>query len=166
MSHRTIENVYFVKLLQLLINNGRKFSIPNRRKLRKLVEEEAKDVKKDIIQKLSNVKHLAVTADGWTSIKQKLSYLGVTIHYFKKFKLHSLSLGVKLLPGSHTAQNIADGLNKFFLDYNIKGKVVSITGDNAANFRTAARILNINFFGCFAHILNLIVSNAIKKTEY
>ena len=42
---------------------------------------------------------------------------------------------------------------------------MSITGDNASNIRAAARLLNIQFYGCFAHILNLIVGSSFKFLE-
>ena len=47
--------------------------------------------------------------------------------------------------------------------FGILNKVVSITGDNAANLRLAAEKLKIKFYGCFAHTLNLIVQNALKN---
>lgn len=148
-----------------MCNNPRNYVIPNRKDFRKLLKKEAKKKKNEIIQKLDKIEHVAVTTDGWTSTKQKYSYLGLTVHFFKNFALKTISLGVKRLQGSHTAENLATTLNDFFCEFNIKDKIISITGDNASNMRATARNLNIRFYGCFAHILNLIVTNSIKNLK-
>ena len=72
---------------------------------------------------------------------------------------------MKRLFGSHGAENLASALSWFFNEFEITKKVVSITGDNASNMRAAAELLNIKYHGCFAHILNLIVTNAIKNLK-
>ena len=42
---------------------------------------------------------------------------------------------------------------------------MAIVGDNASNVKLAAQSLNIKFYSCFAHVLNLVVTGAIKKLK-
>ena len=139
--------------------------MPSRKKISALSKKYAEKKREDIKQALSKADSIAITTDAWTSTKQRIGFLGVTVHYFKNFVLKSISLGVKKLTGSHSAENLASCLKGYFIDYGISGKIFSITGDNASNMRAAAEILKIKYHGCFAHILNLIVVSAIKKLK-
>ena len=99
LSFRTVENPHFISMCDLLWSSNATFKIPSRRKLKNLVKKAA-DSKRDQIEKtLQNVDQIAITTDGWTSTKQNISYIGVTVHYYIGFTLHSLSLGVKRLNG-------------------------------------------------------------------
>ena len=152
-------------LIEFVSERKVNFKMPSRKKIKSLSKSYADKKREDIKQALSKVDSIAITTDAWTSTKQRLGFLGVTVHYYKKFVLKSISLGVKKLTGSHTAENLANCLKSFFSDYDITGKIFSITGDNASNMRTAAESLKIKYHGCFAHLLNLIVTTAIKNLK-
>ena len=122
----------------------------------------AEDQREDVKKSLKDIENVAVTTDCWTSVKQKIGYVGLTVHYFEGFVLKSVSLSLKRIVGSHTSENIKEVLLKFFESFGILNKVVSITGDNAANMQAAAEKLKIKYYGCFAHTLNLIVQNSLK----
>ena len=139
------------------------YSVPKRKKIKKVVKFLADDQREKVKKSFENIENVAVTTDYWTSVKQKIGYVGLTVHFFEGFALKSVSLGVKRIIGSHTADNIKEVLLNFFESFGILNKVVSITGDNAANLRLAAEKLKIKFYGCFAHTLNLIVQNALKN---
>ena len=76
-----------------------KFKLPSRRKLKNLVKKTAYNKREQIEKSLQNVEEIAITTDGWTSTKQNISYIGVSVHYYVGYTLHSLSLGVKRLNG-------------------------------------------------------------------
>lgn len=147
------------------------FVLPSRKKIKSLSRKHAAKKREDIIKSLEKVKKIAITTDAWTSTKQRLGFLGITVHYYKKFILKSISLGVKKLSGSHTAENLAEALTDFLNEFRILEKIISITGDNASNMRAAAKLLNeanqfkIKFHGCFAHILNLTITAVIKSLK-
>ena len=139
--------------------------MPSRKKIKALSKRYAEKKREDIKQALSKVESIAITTDAWTSTKQRIGFLGVTVHYFKKFVLKSISLGVKQLTGSHSAENLANSLKSYFTDFGISDKIFSITGDNASNMRAAAEILKIKYHGCYAPILYLIVVSSIKNLK-
>ena len=157
-----MENSYFLKLIDLLSKNNVSFKIPNRKKIKALVKDEAEERRVKIKEKFAKVDKVAITTDCWTSTKQKIGYMGITVHFYNEFVLHSISLGVKQLSGAHDSTYLATTIGQILTDYEIFHKCVAITGDNASNIKLAAHLLNIPFYGCFAHILNLIVVNTLK----
>ena len=54
--------------------------------------------------------------------------MGVTAHFFSKFKLKSVYLGVLHVSGRHTSEKLAAKLKEVFTKFNITEKVVSMTG--------------------------------------
>lgn len=56
-------------------------------------------------------------------------------------------------------------MKAIFDKYNITGKVVGIVGDNGANMTAMARLLGIKFYSCFAHTLNLVVTNSLQSIK-
>ena len=50
---------------------------------------------------------------------------------------------------------MAEEIRNILAEFNIQGKVVALTVDNAANVHVAARSLQVVKIGCFAHSLNL-----------
>ena len=64
---------------------------------------------------------------------------------------------------SHTAKHIADALLKVAENWDISSKVVDI--DNASNIVAAVKITGWTNVPCFAHTLNLVVSEAITSDE-
>ena len=71
-------------------------------------------------------------------------------------------LCTKLLTENHTAENISHALKSIVDEWQIVEKVVAIVTDNASNMSAAITKLGWTRLGCFAHTLNVIVSNAIK----
>ena len=69
------------------------------------------------------------------------------------------------LPIEHTANNIASELQKISNEWRIKDKTVCIVTDNAANMIAAARVAGWRHLPCFAHTLNLVVTDAIKAVD-
>ena len=61
--------------------------------------------------------------------------------------------------------NLIIWILEFCTEYGFFEKVKSITGDHGTNIGAAARYLKIPFYGCFAHLLNLIVTNALEQLK-
>ena len=95
-----------------------------------------------------------------------MGFVAVTIHHFVKgMILKSLSLGVKRIYGSHTAENLAEAIKSMCDEYNIFHKVVTITGDNGGNMRGAAGVLKILYVCCFAHVLNRVLVTILANLK-
>ncbi|RMZ98004.1 zinc finger BED domain-containing 1-like [Brachionus plicatilis] len=112
-----------------------------------------------IREELLVVQAVAITLDCWTSI-QKYPYLGVTCHFFNRsLELCNRTLTIYHLLGNHTYENISK-------EWNILGKIMSITTDNAKNMsnitkniqdqlkKHQSRFRKIHQLGCTAHVLN------------
>lgn len=159
-SFSTVENEHLRELVNYLLSLASlRIQMPSRKLIASTVHQLASEKKKLAINKLSKASNISVTVDGWTSTKQHIGYIGATAHFFDRFQLDSLSLGVRKIEGPHTASNVADTIKKILCDYNIFQKVKSMVGDNGPNMSAAAAILKIPFFSCFAHTLNLIVKS-------
>jgi hypothetical protein len=148
LSFRAVQNRFFKMLITEFSHVS--FPWPGRKKIRKVAHILAKEKEENIKKKLEAAKSVSITADGWTSKFQKLSkcyqnrikfwvlniltinyfsgYLGVTAHYFVKFKIKSVYLGLLHITGRHIHENLAAHLRGIFSKFNISSKVVSITG--------------------------------------
>ena len=62
----------------------------------------------------------------------------------------------------HTAEHIAASFPKVAEEWGISRKVVAMVSDNAANIVAAVRHTGWTHVPCFAHTLDLVVSEAIK----
>lgn len=109
------------------------------------------------------MKHVALTTDGWTSCIGD-PYITVTVHYVSSnFKMMARVLNTSYLPVSHTSANIADHLKSIASKWNIENKIVAVVTDNAANMKEAVRLCGWRNVNCFAHTLNLVVTDAIDR---
>ena len=120
----------------------------------------------DIVKKeIAAVSHVALTSDLWTSQATE-SYMTITCHFVTEtWKLKSLVLETFHFELSHTAEHIADSLKNAAEKWNISEKIIAIVTDNASNIVAAVKIVGWNHVPCFAHTLNLVVSEAIKSDE-
>ena len=106
--------------------------------------------------------HVALTSDLWTS-RATESFLTITCHYLtSSWVLKSLVLETFAFKSSHTAENIAASFLRVATSWEISEKVVAMVTDNAANIVAALRIAGWKHVKCFAHTLNLVLSEAIK----
>ena len=157
-----VESNAFTKLLKRL---DPKHELPGRREVGRtllpaLYNKEVERVRKE----LEEAAHVALTTDLWTS-RQTKGYTTVTVHYISsEWALKSAVLENICIVGSHTAENIAQHLRERCDKWNIFDKVCTIVTDNAANITAATKILNKRQIPCFAHVLNLVVQEAMKNT--
>lgn len=130
-----------------------------------LLPQKYKEVADKVRAGLDMVEYVATTTDIWTSLQTK-GYLTLTSHYITpSWELKSPVLATVQLTSEHTAINIASELQKLANEWEINDKVVSIVTDNAANMIAAARVCGWMHLSCFAHTLNLVVTDAIKADD-
>ncbi|XP_069140012.1 E3 SUMO-protein ligase ZBED1-like [Argopecten irradians] len=105
---------------------------------------------------------VALTSDLWTSVAVQ-GYISLTAHYItsKEWKLQSCLLAVRLVEDRHTGVNIAKHVRELTSEFGIKS-VSAICTDNAANMEVAARAADIPSVKCFAHTLQLAVTDGLK----
>ena len=103
------------------------------------------------------MKYVALTSDLWTS-KQILGYITVTFHYINEvWELCSRVLDTLNVDKDHTAENLAEELQKVAEEWRVDGNISCIITDNASNMVVAIKLLGWQHLPCFAHTLNLIV---------
>ena len=106
---------------------------------------------------------MALTTDIWTS-RQTQSYCCVTVHFITDtWHLKSAVLETFEFNCDHTAENIALELNTVATNWGLNNNVVCVVTDNASNMVSAISKTGWRHLPCFAHTLNLIVQDSIKK---
>lgn len=118
---------------------------------------------------LSTAKYVSITADIATVLNSTRSFMVVSAHFIdtQERKLRSVALASVQLTENHTAINIEKCFDEVCREFDIDTlNIVSGTTDNAANivsgmktFLDASRSVR-----CYAHTLNLLVSDALDKT--
>nr|XP_049462644.1 E3 SUMO-protein ligase ZBED1-like [Anopheles coluzzii] len=115
-------------------------------------------------EKLSTAKAIAITSDGWTNLNQ-ISFFALTGHYIdENCKLSSILIECSEFENPHSGRNIANWIQGTLNKFDIEDKIVAMVTDNASNMKAASTELNFCHIPCFAHTLNLIVRDAIKKS--
>mgnify|MGYP001554386879 CR=1 FL=1 len=94
--------------------------------------------------------------DGWSS-RAVQGYETYTCHYVdSNFRLQSRVLGTREYSGSHTGEALASMLLDVLEEWQLQGKVVLVTVDNASNMTKALRLANVALrMPCLAHTLNI-----------
>ncbi|XP_050314913.1 E3 SUMO-protein ligase ZBED1-like [Anthonomus grandis grandis] len=140
------------------------YDIPNRYTISKsLIPARYEEVLLKCRSLLANARKGCITTDCWTSINTE-SFIGVTAHFIDEhFKIKSILLACQLLSDRHTSLNLAETLREIAIDWNIQNKIILAVSDNAANIKSAiTKELGWKFFGCFAHSLNLVVTDGLN----
>ena len=137
--------------------------MPSRFTVVKRLEDKQKEVENKLRKDLQNSPYAAITHDGWTSLNTE-SFYTTTIHFVdNEWTLKNAVLGTVKLTGTHTAENIADELQKTQIKWSIPQPVA--TTDNAANEQKAYSLLGWERFGCYGHRINLVVKNSLGNSE-
>ena len=90
------------------------------------------DIMRSINDKLSGATDITLAIDPWSSQDMR-SYIGVTAHFIKDYKLQSVMLSCQCFRGSHTADSIYATYERIMTTYGLHGKVAVIVTDNASN---------------------------------
>lgn len=157
-----LEDYGFINLVKRL---EPRYIIPTRKHIRHVVIDLYNEEKSNLQKILSKETFIHITTDLWTDTKTFLFYLGMTCHYIdKNMKMNSRNLVTKYFDCSHTALNIKKGIENALNDFGIS-EITSITTDNGANIVVATKAGGWLHFSCYAHTLNLVVTDSIKQTS-
>ena len=96
--------------------------------------------------------------------------MGVTCLFVnKEFKLCEATLAIEYLKYPHTSKNIVNCLNQIIENWDLNGKIFTITTDNRSNMVKAGKLLqdsnDITRFPCVAHTLQLVVNKGLILAE-
>ena len=140
------------------------FTVPSRPTVAKHLNLLYDEVKEELISKMEG-RHVAITTDMWTSVAN-IGYITVTAHFITDdWKLECHVLGTRHVDNRHTGVNLALEIAKLTKEFKIK-EVVCITTDNARNIQVAARESELFRVPCFAHTVQLAVSDAITAKKF
>lgn len=118
-------------------SNG-KFTVMSLQCLRKNIDQSYNIEKQKLIQTLSTIRYVSLTANIWSN--RHKSYLGVTLHYIDhSFKRVSKLLSYARFKGVHSGLNIASELQAVVHEFELDNKVVAIVTDNGSNFVRASK---------------------------
>ncbi|KAK9729678.1 hypothetical protein K7432_018654 [Basidiobolus ranarum] len=121
---------------------------------------------------LEEASKVALSVDLWTSGDLR-SYLALSIQYIdNEWDVKTYFLDVKDYDPSSDGNQIAAIVYNVLIDYNLAGKVIAITSDNAPNLMAGMPILTsilqekmveLKFYSCSTKILNLVVQEGLKN---
>ena len=90
----------------------------------------------------------------------------MTCHYFtSQWELRSVVLKTVHVTTRHTSENLAAILSGITNEWKITNKVACVVTDNANNMTGAIRLNHWMQLPCFAHTINLVVSNSALKAD-
>uniref|UniRef100_H3AF17 HAT C-terminal dimerisation domain-containing protein n=1 Tax=Latimeria chalumnae TaxID=7897 RepID=H3AF17_LATCH len=114
---------------------------------------------------LAIAEKVAITTDLWTALNTE-SYVTITCHFIRRWKMESVVLQTRAMPERHTAENLADMLNTAAETWNLKGKITACVHDNASNIVLANTVLlEWELNPCFAHNLQLAINDGFKVSS-
>lgn len=159
----TVEDPEFIKFIEML---NPSYKLPTRKTLsNSLLPKFYEEVRTDVEKEVAEAEALCVTTDGWTSSNND-SFIAVTAHFIDNVsKMKSYLLDCVEYRESHTATNLAQFLTDIFQKWNISHKVSAVVSDNASNILAAVRAGKWRSIGCFAHKINLILQDALGKSN-
>jgi hypothetical protein len=129
-----------------------------------LVPALAKEIEERLIDLLKKVDDISLTTDAWTSkAKAKENFEALTGHFIDEdFKFQSVTIGIEQLLYQTAAGHAQLIRNLLAKHEGLLEKVRSLTSDNASVMKLTAKLLNLEWFGCFPNTVNLVVKDGLK----
>lgn len=129
-----VEDEDFVDLLNGTQGPSGAISLPGRTKMRQLINERYKLSKTNIQEELKLCDaQLNFVIDCWSSANGH-AFQGVVVSWIASdWSLKSAVIDLTRVNGSHTGDNLGDHFVKVLDEYEIYGKLLSVTTDNASN---------------------------------
>lgn len=142
------------------------YQMPHRKAVTSRLEKRYKECAEKIKAELNEARAVAITTDGWTALTTE-SYITVTCHYVRQWRLKSIVLQTRSVDERHTAINLAELLNTAVDEWGLKGKVVACVHDNASNITLANTPAFVDWQSCpcFAHTLQLSILDGMRTAE-
>lgn len=142
------------------------YILPSRKTIaRTVLPRMYKKLKEELKTKVGSASAVCLTTDCWTSITTE-SYMAVTCHFIgNDYTLSTALLDCFSFSERHTADNLAEQLKKISEDWSISEKVVACVSDNASNIKAAIQNVGWKHLPCFAHTLNLVVKEGLRRSN-
>ncbi|KAL7152809.1 hypothetical protein ABFS83_04G123800 [Erythranthe nasuta] len=119
-----------------------------------------------------NASRIAITTDMWTSINRKRGFMVFTGHYIDECWTYTTVF--IYVPSPHTSEILSKFLFDCLLEWNVDGKLSTLTVDNCTTNDAKVRAISENLpsnslfshvpllhMRCAAHVLNLIVQDGL-----
>jgi hypothetical protein len=130
-----------------------------------LVPALAKEIEERLIDLLKKIDDISLTTDAWTS-KATENFEALTGHFIDEdFKFKSVTIGIEQLLDQTAAGHAQLIRNLLAKHEGLLEKVRSLTSDNASVMKLTAKLLNLEWFGCFPHTVNLVVKDGLKISQ-
>lgn len=182
MPFQIVDNFHLKRFLYILNPN---YKLPSKETISNQILDSMYNQACSIIKKdLEEINYIAATTDCWTS-KQKLSYIGVTIHYIGYFillffyklkkqfiinfykdsqwKMVSHTIAVSNII-DHDHLSLKERLVEIFDSWLISDKVKIISIDNAKNISKAVGTMDVTLIRCLGHTINLMVRKVLTDS--
>lgn len=106
---------------------------------------------------------ISLTADCWSS-RSYHPYIGVTATWCdSNFEIKEILLSIEQFDHPHTSEKVKAKMDKFFRDWNLESKFITVTCDNGSNMVGAVNAMeNTIRIPCTAHTLQLAVGKCLK----
>uniref|UniRef100_H3A8P7 HAT C-terminal dimerisation domain-containing protein n=1 Tax=Latimeria chalumnae TaxID=7897 RepID=H3A8P7_LATCH len=141
------------------------YTVPARKTIVARLEKLHTECAAAVSNKLAIAEKVAITTDSWTALNTE-SYVTITCHFIRQWKMESVILQTRAMPERHTAENLADMLNTAAKTWNLKGKITACVHDNASNIVLAnTPLLEWESNPCFAHTLQLAINDGFKVSS-
>ncbi|KAK3872140.1 hypothetical protein Pcinc_022761 [Petrolisthes cinctipes] len=143
-----------------------RYEMPSRRKImRDMLPSAYNSAKASLKKLLEEIEDIALTTDIWTS-RQTQAFMCVTAHFINSdWVLKSHVLETVQLKTAHTADTIASELKRVAEEWSVGNKIRMIVTDNASNMTRAVSLVGWRHIPCFAHTINLVVTNSISAID-
>uniref|UniRef100_H2ZT93 HAT C-terminal dimerisation domain-containing protein n=1 Tax=Latimeria chalumnae TaxID=7897 RepID=H2ZT93_LATCH len=137
------------------------YTVPARKTIMARLEKLHTECAAAVSNKLASAEKVAIMTDLWTTLNTK-SYVTITCHFIRQWKMESIILQTCALPERHTAENLAD-----MLDLESKREKITVcVHDNASNIVLAnTALLEWESNACFAHTLQLAINDGFKVSS-
>jgi hypothetical protein len=142
------------------------FKVPDRKTLTvELLPKLQEKVKKEMMKRKKDILQFSCTFDSWTSLANQ-NYMAVTYHGINRsWQRVSFVLGVlPVKKKSETADYVVELLEEVLERWGLSGDdMIGTTTDGASVMKKAAREMDIPWFHCIAHSVNLMVEAGLKQ---
>ncbi len=130
------------------------------------VHNEYKIVRKQIKEKLTSIKHIALSSDLWKN-RRRQHFLSLTGHFLNdNFEYISILISFKRFYGRHLSVAISPFLKKELEKLAIdRDKIVGATSDNGSNIKATFKEGFGIWFSCICHNFNLILKPFFKQQK-
>jgi len=163
---QVVEKEGFVDLMNTV---EKRYTVPSRKFFaERVIPDMYAQVEKSLSEILQEAGNISFTCDTWTTDNTVQSFFGITAHWLSDdFCRHSYVLQCMPLNERHTGQHLGSQFEVTSDRWHInKERCHLVVRDNAANMVKCFKDLGIPSIGCFAHTIQLAVSDSIMSQKY